>query len=693
MKRCGKCGMQYADSAQFCLQDGQALEVDDLHGTDPYLGQVILGQFAIEALIGEGGMATIYRARQRDIDRPVAIKILRPEISSIAGVVERLHREARLASRLQSPHVAHVYLTGGLPDGRHAIAMEHLEGRMLDKVIDETGALSEVRVVHILRQLGEALTEAHELGIVHRDLKPENIMLVRRGSDEEFVKVLDFGIAKQLGPESSALTGVGLAVGTPLYMSPEAAAGAEVTPASDVYSIGIVTYEMLSGELPFDGETPGSVLLQQVNQEPPQLALRSAAGKTSPGLIALVHRCLAKSPASRPRDGRAFLAALESALLDPTHAAADPIGWVEVAPTLAATPAVPLPASATPLGGTAVALATHAPADVPLVLERSLGELEQVGPGRKRDPAMPALTTGVTPAAPVRRVAGRNRTWIGAALIAVLAIVGVTASLRGPSADDRLDGILRKAERALAAGRLEGRRGAIELTERVLAEQSDNAGARTLRRRIANTLQAEALSAEQQGRRDVALAKLALLERLEPSRGVRARMNRLRTRLDPDPSEAAALRPTAPESRVISLYVQPSNAVAGQRVSIVARTSGALDASSFHIRTAAGEAIVLAASRSSSDTYTASHVFAQGGRYQVGFAGTWAQVNVADPAHPPPPAAAAPEPPPPEPPPAPAEPPAAGEPPAGEPPAGEPPAGEPATTDEPTPPPPAEPAL
>ncbi len=643
MKRCGKCGMQYADSAQFCLQDGQALEVDDLHATDPYLGQVVLGQFAVEALIGEGGMATIYRARQRDIDRPVAVKILRPEIASVAGVVERLHREARLASRLQSPHVAHVYVTGELPDGRHALAMEYLEGRVLEKEIEEKGALAEARVVHILRQLAEALTEAHELGIVHRDLKPENIMLVRRGADDEFVKVLDFGIAKQLGPESTSLTGVGLAVGTPLYMSPEAASGAEVTPASDVYSIGILAYEMLAGELSFDGDAPGSVLLKQVHDEPPPLAGKAAAKKTSPGLVALVHRCLAKAPADRPKDGRAFLAALEAALQDPASAAAHTSGLGLAATTPAAIPAVAPapPASASPT-----------PAEVPLVLERSLGELEQVVPERKSDPSIappfPARpdATASPERVPARRAAGRDRSWMVAALVAVLAIVGVAVAMREPSAEDRHAGLLRRAERALDAGRLEGPHGAIALTELVLTERSDHDGARKLHRKIANTLRRQARDAEEAGRPADALARLALLEGLEPSRNVRARMKRLRARIDDGSEVPAAPRPSA-APRVVALYLQPSKVVAGQRVSIVARTAGprgALDASSFHVRTAAGGAVVLAASRSSGDTYTTSYTFAEGGRYQVGFAGYWAQITVGDAGGSPPAPTAEPEP-------------------------------------------------
>jgi len=668
MKRCGKCGMQYGDSAQFCLQDGQALEVDDLHATDPYLGQVILGQFAIEALIGEGGMATIYRARQRDIDRPVAVKILRPEISSVAGVVERLHREARLASRLQSPHVAHVYVTGELPDGRHALAMEYLEGRVLEKEIEENGALAEARVVHILRQLAEALTEAHDLGIVHRDLKPENIMLVRRGSDEEFVKVLDFGIAKQLGPESTSLTGVGLAVGTPLYMSPEAASGAEVTPASDVYSIGILAYEMLSGELPFDGDAPGSVLLKQVHDEPPPLAAKAAAKKTSPGLVALVHRCLAKAPADRPKDGRAFLAALEAALQNPASAAAHSSGLGLAATTPAAIPAVAPapPASASPTS-----------AEVPLVLERSLGELEQVVPERKSDPSIAPPSSARSDAAatpsrvPARPAAGRDRAWLVAALVAVLAIVGVAVALREPPAEDRHATLLRKAERALDAGRLEGPHGAIALTEIVLTERSDHEGARKLHRKIANTLRGQAREAEEAGRPADALARLALLESLEPSRNVRARMKRLQARIDGG-SEVAPSEPRPRgEPRVVALYLQPANVVAGQRVSIVARTAGprgALDGSSFHVRTAAGGAAVLSASRSSSDTYTTSHTFAVGGRYQVGFAGYWAQITVADAAGGGPAPTAEPEP---TPEPAPPEPE---------------PAPEPAPTDEPAPP-------
>jgi hypothetical protein len=259
---------------------------------------------------------------------------------------------------------------------------------------------------------------------------------------------------------------------------------------------------------------------------------------------------------------------------------------------------------------------------------------------RKSEPAVTAAPAEAPPeAAPLTRTAPRaapprRRGALVLALVAIAAIVTVAIAMRGPTAEERQQEQLARAERALEKGRYDGPRGAIALAQKVLDEHPGQERALDLQKKIAKALQREARTAEQEERMQDAIASLRLLESLEPTRNVRARLKRLEKRL----AAAAAPREepdeTVPGARVVALYLQPSQVVAGQRVAIVARTTGprdALDASSFHVRTASGGAAVLAASRSGDGgTYTASHTFAEAGRYQVGFAGYWAQVMVAE---------------------------------------------------------------
>ncbi len=237
---------------------------------DPYIGMEILGQYRIEKKLGEGGMGMVYLADQPAMARKAAIKILRPEIAS-QEQMERFQREAQTLSHIDHPHIIKVYNFGTLPGGELYIAMEFVQGREMDDVLEEEGPMDWKRAVNIIIQAADALMEAHSKGIVHRDLKPENIMLTKRRDTEDFVKVMDFGIAKVLENsevlESSA-TVAGVIHGTPQYMSPEQARGEPVDHLSDIYSLGIVLYTMLTGELPIQSNTlVGYIIAHQ--QDPP----------------------------------------------------------------------------------------------------------------------------------------------------------------------------------------------------------------------------------------------------------------------------------------------------------------------------------------------------------------------------------------------------------------------------------------
>jgi serine/threonine protein kinase len=273
--------------------------------------QFIAGRFRIECEIGTGGMGTVYRATHLGLERPVAVKIIKREFAGDRDVADRFLREARTMARLRHPHAAMIFDAGNLPDGRHFIIMEFVEGTTLSQALARERFSAE-RAVKIAVQICEVLAEAHQLGIIHRDLKPSNIMLNERG-----VRVLDFGVAKVLvTPDTTAThatTGSGQIVGTPRYMSPEQCLGQRVGARSDLYSLGVVLYEMLAGRPPFIDALPSAVLVKHAIAPPPPLPqMRPDIPKQ---LALAVHTLLAKRPEDRPRTAAAARALLEKSLV------------------------------------------------------------------------------------------------------------------------------------------------------------------------------------------------------------------------------------------------------------------------------------------------------------------------------------------------------------------------------------------
>ena len=324
-KVCTGCGARYPGDALFCPNDGTPLQspaAAERDAADPYLGQEISGHIEIRQLVGVGAMGRVYRAFQRGIDRDVAVKILHRELSANAQLVSRFTREAKVASRLQHPNVVQVLLAGQLPDRALYMVMEYLDGLSMQSALAAAGgALPLARALHIVVQLAEAAGEAHAQGIVHRDLKPENVMLVTRGADPDFVKVLDFGIARINWGEQSVATAAGLIFGTARYISPEGAQGNAVGPASDVYSIATLLYQMLSGRTPFEGDQAVGLLVQQIHDSPPSLKNVPRAAYVPDPIAEVVMTNLAKDPRKREPDaralGHAILDAAKSAGLSP----------------------------------------------------------------------------------------------------------------------------------------------------------------------------------------------------------------------------------------------------------------------------------------------------------------------------------------------------------------------------------------
>ncbi|HEU5059258.1 MAG TPA: serine/threonine-protein kinase, partial [Kofleriaceae bacterium] len=265
-----------------------------------------IGEYVIEDMVARGGMGTIFAARHPVLGRRAAIKVMNGELGRRSDLVERLVREAQAVNLIRHPNIVDVFSIGTLPDGRGYFVMEWLEGMTLDALIRRKGRLTLAETAAILDQVFDAIGAAHAAGIVHRDLKPQNIFLTRRSPVE--VKILDFGIAKMSGPSGEGAAP--MLMGTPGYLAPEQARTSEVDHRADVYALGVVLFEMLTGERPFGGESQASVVIKHLEVEPPSLV--DKLGAVPPAVDTMVRRMLAKDPAERPalEDVRALLGAL-----------------------------------------------------------------------------------------------------------------------------------------------------------------------------------------------------------------------------------------------------------------------------------------------------------------------------------------------------------------------------------------------
>ncbi|WP_428264048.1 protein kinase domain-containing protein [Haliangium sp.] len=311
-------------------------------GSDPVIGRVLDERYRIEAKIGGGGMGQVYRACHLRMEQPVAVKVLHADLAADPNAARRFAREARRTFRFDHPHCVRVLDFGSTPDGLLFLVMEYLTGRTAAQEVAIDGPMAPTRVVHIARQVCDALAYAHDLGFVHRDIKPENLMLLHHRGDPDFVKVLDFGLAKLFaGPDAlptqgfsvSALTREGSVFGTPEYMAPEQAMDQPLGPSADLYALGVSLYELLSATLPFTGATFTEVLARQVQDQPEPLSARVQGRALPPALEALVMECLAKDPHARPPDARHLAARLDGLrplLAGPARASAAVAATVEL---------------------------------------------------------------------------------------------------------------------------------------------------------------------------------------------------------------------------------------------------------------------------------------------------------------------------------------------------------------------------
>ena len=324
MFQCARCGRQYPDDVQVCPDDFTPLQADPTIAdvpVDPLIGQAFDGKYRLDERLGGGGMGTVYRATHLLIERPVAIKVLSQRFVGDETAQQRFRREARAAGRMHHPNAVTVTDFGMTADGWLYIVMELLEGRTLRDLLAREAPLDPARAVSFMLQACSAVGAAHDLKLIHRDLKPANIFIEQRPNMPAIVKVLDFGVAKFMVEEHededfNTLTQVGAIIGTPRYMSPEQCSGLGLTPASDVYSLGIILYEMLTGVVPFVADTPLALAMKQVTEAPKPL--RDIMPAIPAELERAVFHALAKNPTDRPADANEFRREL--------HATAEQLG-------------------------------------------------------------------------------------------------------------------------------------------------------------------------------------------------------------------------------------------------------------------------------------------------------------------------------------------------------------------------------
>jgi serine/threonine-protein kinase len=346
---CAACHTANVDGARFCAKCGALLPTPSADAKDTLVGQIVGGRYRVTQLLGEGGMGRVYLAEQQmgTNVRKVAVKTLQAQYAQDPQVLARFHRECGTVSELEHPNTIQFFDFGQTPDGQLYIAMEFVQGQSLSKALEQ-GPMRPERVLKILAQVCGSLEEAHGRGVVHRDLKPDNIILTTRAGQADFVKVLDFGIAKRSEAKDQAqeqkLTQQGMVLGTPPYMSPEQFSGKELDARSDIYSLGVMAYEMLTGRLPFEAETPWEWATAHMTAAPrPFEAIPTAAG-VPPSMKHGILRSLAKDRNDRQPDVRHFyedLASGGAAATAPPIAAAHPAAGGTAA----------MPATAAPGGG------------------------------------------------------------------------------------------------------------------------------------------------------------------------------------------------------------------------------------------------------------------------------------------------------------------------------------------------------
>jgi hypothetical protein len=348
-KICPTCGTEYPLSERFCPRDGTALR--SANAQADLLGSIVAERYHILKKLGEGGMGTVYLAEHVKMGRKAALKVMNPGMNSDPDAIARFNREAANASRLNHPNVCGIYDFGETPEGLIYLAMEFIEGESLTSLIAKNGALPAPRAASIIHQAADALAVAHDYGIVHRDLKPDNIMIAKGRDNTDLVKVVDFGIAKASSSDAQKVTKTGLVVGTPEYMSPEQLAGDKLDGRSDIYSLGLVAFNCLTGKLPFPSNSAQEAMIMRLTDQPKTLAEMKPDVAWPAELQAVMDKALARDADERYAKASEFGRDIAKAVENMPHAVAAGAGTqVMGAPvaagagkTVAAAPAAAMP--------------------------------------------------------------------------------------------------------------------------------------------------------------------------------------------------------------------------------------------------------------------------------------------------------------------------------------------------------------
>jgi serine/threonine-protein kinase len=405
---------------------------------DPYIGRDIAGQFRILEKIGSGGMGSVYKAEQPEMRRFVAVKILHPRYLSRPDLVSRFRREARAMSHLSHPNTARVFLYGQLEDGACYFVMEYLAGRNLAQTVRAEGPMDVARAVNIMVQVCGALEEAHRQGIVHRDLKPENVFLTTQGGIADYPKVLDFGLAKvterEMRPGSLILTQEGMVFGTPEFMSPEQARGEKLDGRSDIYSLGVIMYELLTGKLPFDANQPMEFIQKHIKEPPISLAKRAPNREWPPGLWEVLDKALAKKPNDRYQSANDLAQALKDVLSPASPQSMPPASSASGLPPQPGQSAMGQPLQ--PMQGQSAVgqTAMGQPMQGSAMGQSAMGQPTQASAGMSGVPtgsaqSLPQAPNAMRPEAPmqVAGLANPRVAWIVLGLGALLAVLGTAA--------------------------------------------------------------------------------------------------------------------------------------------------------------------------------------------------------------------------------------------------------------------------
>jgi hypothetical protein len=466
LKLCPTCGAEYPANERFCPRDGTALRAQG-STTGDLVGSIIAERYHVIKKLGEGGMGQVYLAEHVKMGRKSAVKVMNPGMMHDADAISRFNREASNASRINHPSVAGIYDFGETAEGLIYLAMEFIEGESLTDVVKANGALPPRRAADITRQAAEGLSVAHVMGIVHRDLKPDNIMIARNRDGSDCVKVVDFGIAKAQGSENQKVTRTGMVVGTPEYMSPEQLSGDKLDGRSDVYSLALVAFNMLTGKLPFPSETAQESMIMRLTDKPKPLVEMNPGVAWTPAIQAVMDRALERDAKLRYQTASEFGNALWNAVDDMPKGAATEGGTLmmtSVPPTRvgAATPALSGGAvekrSRRPIlvGGVVVAVAavaaaaaffTVTPKSVPTANVPSAATSSAQSPGAvvtmpAQGPA-PVSATAHEVGTPAGGGTGNERT---ASHAGSSALPTTKSEVAGPSIADQLAAIDRRAE-------------------------------------------------------------------------------------------------------------------------------------------------------------------------------------------------------------------------------------------------------